>query len=131
MFVLPLHLPSRPLRCASRSAGVFAGLIVLGLICGCQDRKITLTDFSRTFTLQPPAAGAAVVGLVLETELDASAQIHMHIGCKGDVKVRLAVPNGRKFRQRTDWYSDCAELSFATGNARAKSISIKYRFQTL
>jgi hypothetical protein len=125
----PLH-PS-PGIFSLRTVWVSAGVIALTLVSGCQDQKITLTDFSKTFKLSAPAAGSAVVGLILETELDASAPIQLNVGCKGVVQVRLKVPNGLKFTQRIDWYSDCAELSFSTGTALPKSMTIKYRFQTL
>lgn len=135
MLTLPLHFrrsifPPLQLSHALRTVGVSTGLIALALISGCQDREITLTEFSKTFKLPPPVAGASVVGLILETELNASAPIQLNVGCNGAVNVRLTVPNGRKFRQRIDWYSDCAEVSFSMGSALAKSITIKYRFQT-
>lgn len=136
MLALPLHFPrsispSLQLRHAWRTVGVSASVIALALISGCQDRKITLTEFSKTYKLSPPVAGASVVGLIFETELSASAPVQLNVGCNGEVDVRLTVPNGRKFTQRIDWYSGCAEVSFSTGSAVAKSITIKYRFQTL
>lgn len=92
---------------------------------------MTVTEFAHTLKLTPPDAGAAVVGLILETELIASAPIQLNVGCNGAVNVRLTVPNGRRFTHRIDWYSRCAELSFSTGSAVAKSITIEYRYQTL
>ena len=114
-----------------RTAGVATAALVLALGCGCQDRTIRLTDFSQTVRLTPPVAGTAVVGLILDTELDAPAPIQLNLGCNGTVEARLTVPNGRRFRQRTDWYSDCAEVSFSVGRIPAKSMTIRYRFQTL
>jgi hypothetical protein len=127
----PRSLHFSPRIFSLRTVWVSAGIIALMLVSGCQHHKITLTDFSKTFKLSAPAAGSAVVGLLLETELDASAPILLNVGCNGVVQVRLRVPNGLKFTQRIDWYSDCAELSFSTGTALPKSMTIQYRFLTL
>ena len=116
---------------AWRIARVLAGILALALLSACQQEQITVTDFSTRVHLPPPAAGASVVGLILETELSASAPIQLNIGCNGAVDVRLTIPNGRKFTQRIDWYSACAELSFSVGKARPKAITIEYQFQTL
>jgi hypothetical protein len=136
MLALALHFSRRIfMRCqlshALRAARVSTGLIALACCAGCQEREIRLTDFSKTVKLAPPAAGASVVGLILQTELNASAPIGLNIGCNGAVNVRLTVPHGRKSTQRIDWYSDCAEVSFTVGRALAKSLTIHYRFQTL
>lgn len=130
-FLAPGIFPRCPLSAAWRNSGAFAGLIALLLISGCQDTKITLTEFSHTTKLTPPAAGSSVVGLILETELSASAPVQLNVGCDGAVAVRLTVPNGVRSKHRIDWYSDCADLSFSTGSTVAKSISIRYRFHTL
>lgn len=135
MPALPLHsLPVFPLRQCShalRTVRACAWVIAWALISGCQDREVTLTDFSKTITLTPPAPGTPVVGLILDTELSASAPLQLNVGCNGAVDVRLMVPNGRKFTRRIDWYSTCAEVSFSVGSAVAESITIEYRFQTL
>lgn len=128
---LPCSIFPRQLSSALRIIGFSVGIISLTFISGCQDQEITLTDFSKTSKLSPPVAGASVVGLILETDLSASAPIQLNVGCNGAVNVSLTVPNNRKFRQRIDWYSHCAEVSFSTGNSLAKSITIKYRFQIL
>ena len=124
MYALPRHF-------LHRATTSWAPVLAFALLAGCQGRTITTTDFSKTFKLSPPATGAAVVGLILEVELSATAPIQMNIGCGGAVHARLTIPNGQQFRQRIDWYSDCADISFSLGNAVAKSITVKYRFQTL
>lgn len=99
--------------------------------CGCRDRTLTLADFSGGASLTPPAAGAPVVGLVFETELDATAPVRLDVGSDGTVLASLTIPAGRPSRQRIDWYSGCAELSFARDGVRPESITMRYRFQTL
>lgn len=114
-----------------RGAGIGLGVLAAALAFGCRDRTLTLADFSASARLTPPAAGAAVVGLVFETELEATAPVRLDVGCDGAVLASLTIPNGRPSRQRIDWYSGCAELSFAQGSVRPESIRIRYRFQTL
>ncbi len=99
--------------------------------CSPPPASLTITDFSRPVRLHPAAPGQQTVGLILEGRLQASAPIALHLGCDGRVQTTVTIPPGQKFSQRMDWYSDCAEVSFSTGQARASSLALTYRFQTL
>ncbi|GEM_PF-2926955 len=113
-----------------RGAGIGLGVLA-ALVSGCQDPTPTLADFSAGARLTPPASGTRVVGLVFETELDATAPVRLDVGCDATVLASLTIPNGGPSRQRIAWYSGCAELSLAQGSVRPESIRIRYRFQTL
>ena len=136
MFTLPLHLfrildARVPIHIWRVATAILIGIAVSLAFAGCQNQSITITDFSKTFKLTSPATRKAVVGLLLETDLNASAPIDMKIGCGGVVHARLKVQNYLKTSQRIDWYSDCAEVSFYIGGGQASSITVSYRFQTL
>ena len=107
--------------------------IFVGTLCACTPPQpaLTITDFSKPVRLQPGAPDQKIVGLMLETELAASAPIYLHVGCHGRVEATLTVPAGKKWSRRLDWYSDCAEVTFSVGQAKVTSLVLTYRFQSL
>lgn len=109
-------------------AGIFAATL---FACTPPQPALTITDFSKPVRLQPGTPGKKIVGLILETELSASSPIDLHLGCHGRVEATLTVPAGVKWSRRLDWYSDCAEVTFSVGQARATSLILAYQFQSL
>ena len=115
-----------------RGGGGLATLLLsAALISACTGREVTVTDFSRTIQLVPEAPDSQIVGLLLHTDLDATSEVVLDIGCGGTVQTQLTISPNRKSDHRIDWYSACAEISFSQGAAHARSMKLSYRFLKL
>jgi hypothetical protein len=101
------------------------------MVCACTNREALITDFSKTIQLGSGVSGRKIVGLLLQTELDATAPVTMNIGCKGTVQAKLIISPNETSKNRIDWYSECAEVSFEVGSARPRSMLLSYKFQSL
>ncbi len=115
-------------RSTSRLA---ATILAMMMVFACTDREALITDFSKTIQLASGVSGRKIVGLLLQTELDATAAVSMNIGCEGVVQAKLIIFPNETSRHRIDWYSECAEVTFEVGTAKAKSMLLSYKFQSL
>lgn len=124
-----LHM--RPNQRSVRKLSLAAALIVAAAFTACMNKEIIVNDFSRMIPLKPDTTEREVVGLFIKTNLDASAEIVLNVGCNGVVRVRIAVPPNQTLERRIDWYSRCAEVSFELGTVVPRSMSLEYRFQEM